>query len=203
MGFVGSRVDEIYLNVNTEKPLFGGIYLYSLGGGVGNLTGNYVIIKSKSGNKIEIYANKAKKEYDGLEELEELFIKMERFPDVVVHRGHSYYADQTISTITPSASVVILGSCGGYNNILQVLQYAPDAAIVASKQVGTLYVNNALIYQFNEALRTGTENNWDAIWTKVEGKVKPNFTAAARFKDYIPPHKNLGAIIIREYKALL
>ena len=42
MGFVGSRVDEIYLNVNTEKPLFGGIYLYSLGGGVGNLTGNYI-----------------------------------------------------------------------------------------------------------------------------------------------------------------
>ena len=46
MGFIGSRVDEIYLNVNTEKPLFGGIYLYSLGGGVGNLTGNYVIIKA-------------------------------------------------------------------------------------------------------------------------------------------------------------
>lgn len=165
--------------------------------------GNYVIIKSRKGNKIEIYANKARKEYDGLEELEALFSKMERFPDVVVHRGHSYYAEQTIASITPSANVVILGSCGGYNNILQVLQFAPDAAIVASKQVGTKYVNDALIYLFNEALRTGEGDDWESIWTKVEARVKPNSTATKRFKDYIPPHKNLGAIIIREYKSQL
>lgn len=165
--------------------------------------GNYVKIVSKTGNKIEIYANKAKKEYDGLEELDALFKSMERFPDVIVHRGHSYYAEQTISTITPSAGVVILGSCGGYTNVLQVLQQAPDAAIVSSKQVGTKYVNNELVYQFNEALRTGKESDWDAIWTKVEKKVRSNRVAAERFKDYIPPHKNMGAIIIREYKALL
>jgi hypothetical protein len=165
--------------------------------------GNYVIIKSKVGNKIEIYANKARKEYDGLEELEALFKTKERFPDVVVHRGHSYYAEQTINSITPSAGVVILGSCGGYTNVLQVLQQSPDAAIVASKQVGTKHVNNELIYQFNEALRTGDGKDWDAIWKKVETRVKSNVTASRRFKDYIPPHKNMGAIIIREYKSVL
>jgi hypothetical protein len=165
--------------------------------------GNYVIIKSRSGNAIEIYANKAKKEYDGLEELEALFAKERRFPDVVVHRGHSYYAEQTINTITPSANVVILGSCGGYTNVLQVLENSPDAAIVSSKQVGTRYINNELIYQFNEALRTGEGNDWESIWTKVGAKVKSNATTSRRFKDYIPPHKNLGAIIIKEYKSLL
>ncbi len=165
--------------------------------------GYYVIIQSTAGKKIRIYANKARKEYDGQDALKALFKSTKRYPDVVVHRGHSYYAQITIETITPNSDLVILGSCGGYNNVSKVLDYAPNAQIISSKQVGTMYVNNELIFTICEQIRTGNDLNWEAIWASVGKKMGTNYRAKERFDDYLPPHKNLGAILIRNYRRVL
>jgi len=165
--------------------------------------GHYVIIESTGGKRVKLYANKARDEYDGQEELQALFKRTKRFPDVVVHRGHSYYANITIETITPNSDLVILGSCGGYNNISKVLDYAPNAQIISSKQVGTLYVNNELIFTICETIRKGEDLNWELLWPAVEGKIGQNTQAKERFQDYLPPHKNLGAILIRNYRRTL
>ncbi len=168
-----------------------------------NDLGHYVVIESTAGKKVKLYANKARDEYDGQEELQALFKKTKRFPDVVVHRGHSYYANITIETITPNSDLVILGSCGGYNNISKVLDYAPNAQIISSKQVGTLYVNNELIFTICETIRQGQDLNWELLWPTVERKIGQNAQAKERFQDYLPPHKNLGAILIRNYRRTL
>ena len=168
-----------------------------------NDLGHYVIIESTGGKRVKLYANKARDEYDGQEELQALFKRTKRFPDVVVHRGHSYYANITIETITPNSDLVILGSCGGYNNISKVLDYAPNAQIISSKQVGTLYVNNELIFTICETIRKGEDLNWELLWPAVEGKIGQNTQAKERFQDYLPPHKNLGAILIRNYRRTL
>lgn len=165
--------------------------------------GHYVIIESTGGKKVKIYANKAKDEYDGQEELQQIFKSSKRFPDVVVHRGHSYYAHITIKTITPNSDLVILGSCGGYNNISKVLDYAPNAQIITSKQVGTLYVNNELIFGICETIRKGEDLNWEVLWPNIEKRIQSNSQAQERFQDYLPPHKNLGAILIRNYRRTL
>ena len=165
--------------------------------------GHYVIIESEVGKRVKIYANKAREEYDGQDELQELFKKTQRFPDVVVHRGHSYYAQTTIETITPNSDLVLLGSCGGYNNIRQVLDYAPGAQIISSKQVGTMFVNNELIFEICENIRRGNNLDWQLIWSKVGKRLSANTTASERFADYLPPHKNLGAVLIRNYRRTL
>lgn len=165
--------------------------------------GHYVIIKSTSGKDVRIYANKAKDEYDGQDDLKALFKNTKRYPDVVVHRGHSYYADITIETITPNSDLVILGSCGGYNNISKVLDYAPNAQIITSKQVGTMLVNNELIFTICEYIRTGKDLDWEVLWPSVGKKMGQNTVAKERFDDYLPPHKNLGAILIRNYRRTL
>lgn len=165
--------------------------------------GHYVVIESEVGKKVKIYANKARDEYDGQDELQDLFKKTQRFPDVVVHRGHSYYAQTTIETITPNSDLVLLGSCGGYNNIRQVLDYAPGAQIISSKQVGTMFVNNELIFEICENIRRGNDLDWQLIWTKVGKRLSANTTASERFADYLPPHKNLGAVLIRNYRRTL
>ncbi len=36
-----------------------------------------------------------------------------------------------------TARIVVLGSCGGYNNLSEVLKISEDAHIISSKQVGT------------------------------------------------------------------
>jgi len=116
-------------------------------------------------------------------------------PTIVVHRGHSYHVKYTINQLAPTARVVVLGSCGGYHNLDQVLSISPDAHIISSKQVGTRVVNEPILNSINETVRNGKNIEWIGMWNDLATRVKDE-----RFEDYIPPHKNLGAIFIKAYK---
>lgn len=164
---------------------------------------SYILIKSISGNKIEIFANKPSSEYAGQNAIKDIFTSKNRWPDIVVHRGHSYFADAAIESLTPSAEIVFLGSCGGYNIISQVLKYSPNAQIISSKQIGTLLVNDRLCYALNETIRKGEDLNWQNLWNKLNSSFSKGTTAHERFQDYIPPHQNLGALLITSYRSIL
>ena len=165
--------------------------------------GTYVLIKSARGMDVEIYANKPTTEYAGQDAIKAHFVKTQRWPDVVVHRGHSYFASAAIESLTPNAEIVFLGSCGGYNNISQVLKYSPNAQIISSKQIGTMMVNDRLALELNEVIRKGQDIVWDNLWLSLDKKFAAGTTADQRFKDYIPPHKNLGALLIKTYRSML
>ena len=121
----------------------------------------------------------------------------------MVHRGHSYFADAAIESLTPSAEIVFLGSCGGYNVISQVLKYSPNAQIISSKQIGTLLVNDRLCYALNETIRKGEDLNWQNLWNTLNSSFSKGTAAHERFQDYIPPHQNLGALLITSYRSIL
>lgn len=165
--------------------------------------GEYIVIKSTKGQKVEVYANKPSSEYSGQRAISNYFASSKRWPDVVVHRGHSYFANEAIESLTPNVEIVFLGSCGGYNNINSVLNYSPDAQIISSKQIGTMWVNNELCYHLNEQIREGQDIDWEALWKEVDVALGRGNTADERFKDYIPPHKNLGALLIKTYRSML
>ena len=165
--------------------------------------GTYVLLKSRSGMAIEIYANKPTSECAGQDAIKAYFQETGRWPDVVVHRGHSYFASAAIESLTPNAEIVFLGSCGGYNNISQVLKYSPDAQIISSKQIGTMLVNDRLCLELNEVIRKGQDIVWDNLWATLDKKFADGSTADSRFQDYIPPHKNLGALLIKTYRSVL
>jgi hypothetical protein len=157
--------------------------------------GNYIIIKSIKGRKVEIYCNKPKREYEGQPELNKMFDTKGRYPDVIVHRGHSYYIDSCLVSMTPSTKVAVLGSCGGYHNISKAMQNAEEVQIISSKQIGTMRVNNALLKEMNETLRKGNDLVWDELWKRISSRLGGD----PKFKEYIPPHRNLGAVFIRSY----
>jgi len=117
-------------------------------------------------------------------------------PTIVIHRGHSYYAPYTIEQLAPSAKIVFLGSCGGYHLIHDVLEHSEDAHIIASKQIGKQIINQPLIDMMMEKVRSGENIEWIPFWREFERRYK-NIEG---FGDYIPPHKNLGAIFIKAYK---
>jgi hypothetical protein len=161
---------------------------------------NYVKISPKTGKQLVIYANRPEKEGEGQSQIRDTFLKKNHWPEIVVHRGHSYYAWATIESLNPEAKVVVLGSCGGYNNISKVLDISPSSHIVSSKQIGTMLVNNEVIYQMNETIRLGKDLDWAILWKSIEIKFKNNKEALEKFNDYIPPHKNLGALFIKTYR---
>jgi hypothetical protein len=101
--------------------------------------------------------------------------------------------------IMPSARIVILGSCGGYNNINEVLTISNDAHIISSKQTGTMYVNDPILQSINGSLLAGKNIDWITLWKDLSAKFS-GVDAKEKFDDYIPPYRNLGAIFIKAYR---
>ncbi len=165
-------------------------------------TQHIVKIESREGALVTIYANKPKSEYIGQPMIEKLLDSLKQEPDIIVHRGHSYYAYKTIEKIHNNTAVFILGSCGGYNSLRGIFERSPNVSVIASKQIGTMFVNNPLIKLLAEDIRNFRDINWYKTWKELETSVKPNKQAYERFLDYIPPHKNLGALFIRAYNRM-
>ncbi|MES2773491.1 MAG: hypothetical protein V4722_04880 [Bacteroidota bacterium] len=117
-------------------------------------------------------------------------------PSITVHRGHSYYLPYTIKQLAPSSKVVVLGSCGAYHSLKDILEICKEPYIIASKQTGFGEINVILFTTMIEELKNGNDINWESFWKILETKVVRNKEG---FDDYIPPYKNLGAIFINAY----
>lgn len=159
-----------------------------------------VMSSTGKGTPVYIYSNRpldTEKDLDekAQEALGKYLASKDMYPTVIIHRGHSYYTNSTIRQIPESAKVVFLGSCGGYNNLNDVLSICPTAHIISSKQVGSGLINLPLINAMADDLRKGQNLNWPQIWKALSLKLKGNES----WEDYIPPHKNLGAIFIMAY----
>lgn len=162
----------------------------------------WVEVRSRYGTPIVIYSNKPLDETKDLDALaqEDLAYYLDSIgvnPTITIHRGHSYYVKSTIKQLPPSSKIILLGSCGGYHSLNDVLTICPSAHIIASKQVGTGIVNITLIESMMETLRMGKNLNWPLFWKNMQTKFKGDYKE--KFDDYIPPHKNLGAIFIMAY----
>ena len=102
--------------------------------------------------------------------------------DIQIHHYEKQYLDSPNSTSTQTYSVY----CVNY----------PSGA-------GTMYVNNPMLKILAEHINRGEDVEWQKLWNDLEAVVKNNSKAYERFLDYIPPHKNLGAIFIKTYNQMI
>ena len=163
----------------------------------------WITVSSTKGVPVVIYANRPLDNIKGLDakaqtDLNEYLYQKNLSPVIVIHRGHSYWLPSTIDQLSESAKVVLLGSCGAYQNLDKILKICPSAQIIASKQTGSLNVNDPMISLILETLRQGKDLNWPVLWSTLSKKMGGN----GLFDDYVPPHKNLGALFIMAYKKL-
>lgn len=119
-------------------------------------------------------------------------------PVMSIHRGHSYSLPSTIEKLPFSSQLVLVGSCGGYQRLNDVLETCPQAAIISSKQVGTGQINQLLIDLICEQMRRGADIYWPTLWKQLETR----FTGKSleTFRDYVPPYQNLGALFIQAFR---
>ncbi len=160
----------------------------------------WISITSTKGQKVSIFANRPLPEESGEDEAAQkalgvYLLNKGLSPTIVIHRGHSYYAPYTIAQILPSSRIVFMGSCGSYHLIHDILKNAPDAHIIASKQIGKTAINRPFFSLLMEKVRNGNDIDWISFWKEFSREVR-----VEGFEDYIPPHKNLGAIFIKAYK---
>lgn len=164
---------------------------------------NYVIIESIKGKKVAIYANHPKSEIEGQAALDTVMNSFKKDIQLFVHRGHSYYAMNTIDQIPPKTKIVFLGSCGSYHNIHEVLSRSENVHIISSKQIGTMGVNNPLLFHIAETVREGKNLVWSDVWAKTAKTIAKNPDAVEKFRDYVAPDKNLGAIFLQAFTRLV
>jgi hypothetical protein len=166
----------------------------------------WVEISARKGVPITLFANRpldAEKDLDDKAQIDLSDYLREQYmqPSIVIHRGHSYYLKSTIEKLATSAQLVILGGCGGYQNLNEILEICPDAHIISTKQIGTGVINKGLINEISERLRLAQDLNWPSLWNDLSKQItKPKLKEA--FEDYIPPHKNLGAIFIMAFNKM-
>jgi hypothetical protein len=170
-----------------------------------NPTKEWITIQSVKGKPVWIFANRPLFGEDDPDDkaqhnLDDYLFDNKLQPTIYIHRGHSYHVRYTLKQIQPSAKIVILGSCGGYNNLSEVLSISPDAHIISSKQVGTKSVNEPILQAINNNLLSGSNIDWLPIWKSLTEKFRKDPVARERFDDYIPPYKNLGVIFIKAYR---
>ena len=79
--------------------------------------------------------------------------------------------------------------------IHDILEKAPDAHIIGTKQIADAPVNNPFLKLIGEKLRLGEDILWIPFWKELREKANNEI-----FDDYVPPYKNLGALFIKAYK---
>jgi hypothetical protein len=162
----------------------------------------WVTLNSIKGKPITVYANLPLDEPQD-EEAQKLLVNylegQNIKPAIMIHRGHSYHLPGTLKYLNQDNKIIILGSCGGYHNLSSILGSSEDAHIISSKQTGTMLVTDPIIKSIQDRLLAGKDINWIEIWTELAAQMKtPALTD--KFNDYVPPHKNMGALFLKAFK---
>ncbi len=167
----------------------------------------WTTIKSIAGKPVVVYANlpldyESGKDDEAQKALKKMLNAENIHPTILVHRGHSYHLSTTIDYMERSNHIIILGSCGGYHNLGKVLDRSPDAHLISTKQTGTMLINDAIIRKLDEHLVAGDDVDWIGLWAELATQFKGKGKDEQTFNDYVPPHRNLGAIFIKAYRKM-
>ncbi len=167
----------------------------------------WITYTSTGAHPIIVYANlplSEPKDEEAQRALADYMDEHEIVPTMVIHRGHSYHLGGSLERLTPDVKVVMLGSCGGYHNLATVLDKAPDANIISTKQVGSYTVNEPIIRNMFDQLLEGRNIDWISSWATLDRYFASKGSHEKDlFSDYIPPNRNLGAIFIKAYRKQL
>ncbi len=160
----------------------------------------WITIKSKKNYPVSIYANipvteEAEEDIKAQKALIAFLTGQGIEPQILIHRGHSYHLAYSLNYVTPSVQLAILGSCGGYTEIFELLKKSPDAQVISTKQVGSRLVNEPLLKLINEQLLNQKDLDWAAIWKQLDTQLKGNKQAYDYFQEYVPPYKNISLLV--------
>ena len=161
---------------------------------------SWTTIKSKKLYPIAIYANLPLDNVGDLDlkaqELLKAYLKTNQVScHILIHRGHSYHLANSIKSVTEATRLAILGSCGGYKEIFDVLENSLAAQVISTKQVGSKQVNEPLLKIINDKLLNKKDLEWSDIWATLDKQLKGNKLAYDYFQEYVPPYKNIALLL--------
>jgi hypothetical protein len=165
---------------------------------------SWTTISSLQGKSLKIYANLPldnddEKDISAQQALVDYLKQQNIEPSILIHRGHSYHLANTLKYLQPYTKIAVLGSCGGYKNMKKIMDINPNVHIVASKQVGSMAVNDPLLNHLNEYVLTDKNIDWVGFWSEMNDTFKKESAASKLFEEYVPPYKNVSGFVVKLY----
>jgi hypothetical protein len=203
----GNITEQVFFYGDKDGKAFYPSFRNSLSGAEWKVTEKreWIEAVSTKGN-ITIFANKPLDNETNLDDTAQVHLCKYLFekgitPALVVHRGHSYWLERTMSRMAGDGKIIILGSCGGFQNLNKILEINPDAHIVSTKEIGAGDINGPILSYINEVYRTGVNLNWRKMWGTLARRFSadPKKEVRDSWENYVPPYKNLGAIFLKAY----
>ena len=169
-------------------------------------TDKWIKIRSKTAEPLVIYANlpldhEEELDLKAQDALSNFLFRQGIEPSILIHRGHSYHLKYTLKRLHPSVKLAILGSCGGYNNILSVANISPDAQIIVSKKIGSKLVNDPMLDLINTTLVDKKDLVWEDVWTRLNDRFKKDAFTLNLFNEYLPPTKNISLFVLKMFNS--
>ncbi|MGE3536563.1 MAG: hypothetical protein AB7N91_03890 [Candidatus Tectimicrobiota bacterium] len=162
--------------------------------------GTYVLLSAEmAGRQMEIYANKPAADEQASRDIAQELQAQGVEPQVVVHRGHSYYVEETIERIPPTAALVFLGSCGSALQLDVALARAPQAHLITTRGIASSATNDPLLKAFTDYALQSAAIVWPAFWKQAEALLGHD----PRFLDYVAPDKNATVTFLTAYRRLV
>ncbi len=172
---------------------------------IDNSNKEWVTISGAKNPKLIIYVNRPLNNDKNLDDSAQIHLnaylrKNNLTPTVITHRGHSYWLPRTLDRMPGDAKIILLGSCGGYKNLSQLIEQNPEAHIISTKQIGTGSINQVITNALNQKFLEGKPLEWKPFWNSItQFYAKQPKDIKEIWDDYIPPYKNLGAIFLNAY----
>lgn len=116
-------------------------------------------------------------------------------PTIVIHRGHSYHEDGTMSEIAAQTALVFWGSCGGHVRLSGTLAQAPDAQVLATQNMGISTINHALLRIIEERLLNSGSLDWAGVWADAQAQIHDR-----RFGAYRRPDQDSTNLALRGWR---
>ncbi len=207
----GRIVQQVYWYGDADGKFFFPSFISSFSPKEWKITSNkeWYEIKSLKGN-VWVYANRPLDNDANLDDSAQIHLNnyladKNIIPTVVVHRGHSYWLPRTIRRMQGNAKIVVLGSCGGYKNLNDIIDINPDANIISTKEIGTGDINRPILNYLNQTFGSGNKLVWKTMWASLTRlfATDPNKAVKESWEDYIPPYRNLGAIFLKGYNNMI
>ena len=207
----GRIIQQVYWYGDKDGKTFFPSFINSFSPKEWNITYNseWYEIKSKKGN-VWVFANRPLDNDANLDDsaqihLNRYLVENNIQPVVVVHRGHSYWLPRTIKRMSGNAKIVMLGSCGGYKNLNDIIEVNPEAHIISTKEIGAGDINRPILNYLNQTFESGSKLVWKNMWASLSKLFATDPSASIResWDDYIPPYKNLGAIFLKGYNNMV
>ena len=108
--------------------------------------------------------------------------------------------EKTLSYLTDTARLVILGSCGGSTEVHAIIEASHDAQVIATRGTGETVINVAILKAVNDRILNGERIiRWNIFWQELSTR----WGKSAVFRDYIAPNQDPGTVFLCAYHRFL